>query len=57
MHSTPSLRSSTRSNRRTRSLGFTLIEIMVVMLIIGLMAAMVTKSVIDRAGEAKVLAA
>lgn len=58
MHSSTSLRSSTRSHRRTRrSLGFTLIEIMVVLVIIGVMAAMITPAVLNRAAEAKVTAA
>ncbi|MDI4632722.1 type II secretion system major pseudopilin GspG [Pelomonas sp. V22] len=58
MHSSPSLRSSTRSHRRTRrSQGFTLIEIMVVLVIIGVMAALITPKVLDSLAEAKVHAA
>lgn len=57
MHIKQSLRSRTRVDRRTRSLGFTLIEIMVVLLIIGVMAALIVPSVLDRAGEARQTAA
>lgn len=58
MHSSQSPSSSTRTDRRTRrSLGFTLIEIMVVLVIIGVMAAMITPAVLNRAAEAKVTAA
>lgn len=58
MHSSPSLRSSTRSHRRTRrSLGFTLIEIMVVLVIIGVLAAMIGPAVLGRVGEARTTAA
>lgn len=57
MHSTLPLCRRTRSNRRTRSLGFTLIEIMVVMLIIGVMAVLIVPSVLERASEARITAA
>lgn len=57
MHSKQSLRSSTRINRRTRSLGFTLIEIMVVLVIVGVMTALIAPAVLNRAAEAKVTAA
>lgn len=57
MHSKQSLRSSTRHNRRTRSLGFTLIEIMVVLVIVGVMTALIAPAVLNRAAEAKVTAA
>jgi general secretion pathway protein G len=44
---------------RTRAVsrGFTLIEIMVVLVIIGVLAALIAPNVLDRAGEAKVTAA
>jgi len=51
MHSTSPFRS------RSRSLGFTLIEIMVVLVIIGVMAALITPKVLDSLAEAKVNAA
>ena len=43
--------------RRARAGGFTLIEIMVVLVIIGVLAALIAPNVLDRAGDAKVTAA
>ena len=43
--------------RRTRAPGFTLIEIMVVLVIIGVLAALIAPNVLDRASDAKVTAA
>jgi general secretion pathway protein G len=42
---------------RRISRGFTLIEIMVVLVIIGVLAALIAPNVLDRAGDAKVTAA
>lgn len=44
-------------NRRLRASGFTLIEIMVVLVIIGVLAALIAPNVLDRASDAKVTAA
>jgi general secretion pathway protein G len=43
--------------RRARAPGFTLIEIMVVLVIIGVLAALIAPNVLDRASDAKVTAA
>jgi len=42
---------------RSRAPGFTLIEIMVVLVIIGVLAALIAPNVLDRASDAKVTAA
>jgi len=46
-----------RSFSRSAVRGFTLIEILVVLVIIGVLAALIAPNVLDRAGEAKVTAA
>jgi general secretion pathway protein G len=43
--------------RRTKSKGFTLIELMVVLVIIGVLAALIVPNVLDRADDARVAAA
>jgi general secretion pathway protein G len=46
-----------QSYRLSATRGFTLIEILVVLVIIGVLAALIAPNVLDRAGEAKVTAA
>ena len=52
-----SLSDTSSKPRRGRSLGFTLIELMVVLVIIGVLGALIVPNLIDRADDARVTAA
>jgi general secretion pathway protein G len=57
MRSIPSMKSPFSTMRRAAQAGFTLIELMVALVIIGVLAALIVPNVLDRADDARVTAA